>query len=66
MLQLALTVMWLSLSSLLLVQPHPRLSLYQRRLDRRVRVFQAVFEGSVLRVGEPVGSVRLKGGQRRR
>src|SRR5215217_3072994 len=51
--------MWLL--ALPLVQPHPPARLYQRSLCRRVRGLQAVLEGSVLRVGEPVGSASLQG-----
>src|SRR5919107_1022053 len=51
------------LSALLLVQPHPPARLHKRCLCRCVRGLQTVPEGGVLGVGEPVGSVRLQGGQ---
>ena len=50
-----------SLLALPLAQSHPASRLYERRLDRRVRVFQAVPQGSVLRVGKLIGSVSLQG-----
>jgi hypothetical protein len=36
-----------------------RLGLYERSLDRSVRVLQAVIEGGILRAGEPVVGVCL-------
>jgi hypothetical protein len=41
------------------VQAHLAPSLYERSLDRSVRVLQAVLEGGILRAGEPVVGVRL-------
>ena len=52
-----------SLPPSLLVYPHPPTCLHQRSLDRRVRSLQAVPQGSVLWVSEPVGSVSLQGSE---
>jgi hypothetical protein len=49
------------LLALPLVQPHPPARLHQRRLHRRVRSLQAVPQGGVLRVGDPMGGVCLQG-----
>jgi hypothetical protein len=52
----------ITLSSTLpsLVHPHPTSRLYQRRLDRGVRVLQAMLEGGVLGAFEPVDRVPLQ------
>src|SRR5215210_2383828 len=50
---------WMLLARPLLVQPHLAPSLYQRSLDRSVRVLQAVLEGGILRASEPVVGVCL-------
>jgi hypothetical protein len=48
------------LLALPLVQPYPTPSLHQRRLSCCVRRLQAVPQGGVLRVCEPVSSVSLQ------
>ena len=48
------------LLALPLVQLHPPARLHQRSLSR-VRSLQAVPQGGILRVSEPVGSVSLQG-----
>src|SRR5215211_3606559 len=42
------------------VYPYPAPSLHQRRLSRSVRSLKPEPEGGVLRVGEPVVSIRLQ------
>lgn len=48
------------LLALPLVQPHSPARLHQRRLGCHVRRFQSVSQGSIRRVGKPVGSVPLQ------